>query len=209
MTNQLESALQDIESVEEMSKPENNLLLDKARVLYDLEKFRESCDTLKLLAVEDPNDKELKEKLQKGIDRLIEQQTGRYKFQQLHDEATKLRPPVLDHATYIGPVAVKSAGHRGRGLFTTKEVKAGDLLLCEKAFGYAFVDESDPNSRKSILINAQEGTVMMGTQVDLHTIMIQKLHKNPSSIPAITELHHGSYRSVDVSVVDDTPVIDR
>lgn len=192
-----------------MSKPDDTVLSGKTRVLYEMQKFREYSDTCKLVALEDPQNEEWKKKLQQGIDRLIEQKTGRYQFHKLHDKATKLCPPVLDHATYIGPVAVKSAGHRGRGLFTTKEVKAGDLLLCEKAFGYAFVDESDPNSRKTILINAQQNTAMMGTQVDLATIMIQKLHKNTSLIPAITELHHGSYITVDTSFVDDAPVIDR
>ncbi|CRG84524.1 hypothetical protein PISL3812_01801 [Talaromyces islandicus] len=209
MTGQLESALHDIESVEKRSKPEHSLLLEKARILYKMQKFREYCDTPKLLAVEDPNNKELKNKLQRGIDRLIEQETGKYPFNKLHDEATKFRPPVLDHATYIGPVAVKSAGHRGRGLFTTKEVKAGDLLLCEKAFGHVFIDELDPNSRKTFLINSQERSVMMGTQVELNTVMIQNLHKRPSSIPVITELHHGSYKPVDASFVNDAPVIDR
>jgi hypothetical protein len=144
MTDHLESALFDIESVEKMSKPEDNLLLDKARVLYEMQKFREYCDTLKPLAVKDPKNEELRKKLQRGIDRLIEQERCRHQFSKLYDEVTMLRPPVLDHATYIGPVAVKSAGHRGRGLFTTKEVKAGDLL-CEKELGLAFVDTSAPN----------------------------------------------------------------
>jgi hypothetical protein len=49
----------------------------------------------------------------------------------MHTQAHKLRPPCLNHATYVGPVSIKAAGSRGRGLFTTKEVKAGDLLLVE------------------------------------------------------------------------------
>lgn len=209
MSYQFESALLDIEFVEQMSEPDDDVLLGKARVLYEMQKFREYSDTCKRLALEDPKNEQWKKKLQQGIDRLIEKNTGRYQFLKLHDEATKLCPPILDHATYIGPVAVKSAGHRGRGLFTTKEVKTGDLLLCEKASGYAFVDELDPNSRKTILINAQQGTAMMGTQVELATVMIQKLRKSPSSIPGITDLHHGSYEAVDASLVDDAPVIDR
>jgi hypothetical protein len=209
MTDQLESALLDIESVEKMSKADDNLLLGKARVLYGMQKYREYLNTVKLLSVEGLKTEELKRKLRrKGIDRLIEQERGRYQFHKLYDEVSMLRPPVLDHATYIGPVAVKSADHRGRGLFTTKEVKAGDLLLCEKASGFAFVDESSPDNRPTLLINAQQGTATVGAQVDLLTIMIQKLQKNPSLIPVISELHHGSYKPVGVSFVDDAPVID-
>ena len=101
-------------------------------------------------------------RLRKGIDRLIEQQTGKYQFHELYDEAANQRPPVLYHATYIGPVEASSAGHRGRSLFTTKEVKTGDLLLCEKAAGFEFVNRSDPYPQLSVLVNAEQNTAIMG-----------------------------------------------
>ena len=60
--------------------------------------------------------------------RLGEQESGKA----ITDEMPKVPPPHLDHATFVGPVAVKASIGRGRGLFTTKAVKAGDLILCEK-----------------------------------------------------------------------------
>ena len=50
--------------------------------------------------------------------------------------AAKDTPPCLDNATFAGNVEVQASKGRGRGLFTTKDVIAGELLLCEKAFSY-------------------------------------------------------------------------
>jgi hypothetical protein len=59
-----------------------------------------------------------------------------YDFETISKEVSKVRPPHLDHATFVGLVEVKTSPGRGRGLFTTKAVKAGELLLCEKAFAH-------------------------------------------------------------------------
>jgi len=142
---------------------------------------------------------------------LEEQKNGTYDFKAIYEEASKLRPPHLDHATFIGPVTIKASKGRGRGLFTTKPVKAGDLILCEKAFAhcYANTKENSANSSKiSLLLNMHTNRVSMGTQSDLITTIVQKLWRNPSLLPELTELHHGSYKPVDVTEVDGKPIID-
>lgn len=90
--------------------------------------------------MEYPSNVAAKCELTRAINRLAEQENGRYCFKQLYVEATKLRPLHLDHSIYVGPVFIRALGSRGRGLFTIEAVKAGDLLLCEKAFVHAFVD---------------------------------------------------------------------
>lgn len=130
----------------------------------------------------------------------------------MYDEAAKLRPPHLDHATFVGPVAVKKSGISpgGRGLFTTKAVSAGDLLLCEKAFSFSFVDEPDGGrlADVTVLIDAEADTANMGGQPELINRMIRKLYKNPSLSKAVTDLHHGAYEPVGVYSVDGSPVVD-
>jgi hypothetical protein len=162
--------------------------------------------------LEYPNNIEAKGELSRAIGRLVEQNAGMYKFVQLYTKATKLRPPHLDHATYVGPVSVKASGSRGRGLFTTKAVKAGDLLLCEKAFAHAFIDDThatfEQNGGLTLLINPETDIVTVGAQAELIQMIVQKLYQNPSLAPAITDLHHGTYKSVGVSEVDGTPVVD-
>lgn len=102
-------------------------------------------------------------------------------------EAKKLCPPHLDHATYIGLVAARETGSRGRGLFTTKEVKAGDLLLCEKAFAHAFVDVENEKASAStcLLLNMETERMTMRAQADLLGMIVRKLHGNPPLNSAI------------------------
>jgi hypothetical protein len=54
--------------------------------------------------------------------------------------ASQLRPPKIDSASFTGPIEIRDSPSRGKGLFTTKQVKAGDLLLCEKEFSYCFAE---------------------------------------------------------------------
>lgn len=160
--------------------------------------------------MEYPSNVAAKGELTRAINRLVEQENGRYRFKQLYMEATKLRPPHLDHSTYFGPVSVRASGSRGRGLFTTEAVKAGDLLLCEKAFAHAFVDTGKAEHRQNmtLLINAETNLMTMGAQGDLIRMIVQKLYRNPSLASVITDLYHGSYEPVGVSDVDGTPVVD-
>jgi hypothetical protein len=157
--------------------------------------------------MEYPGNVMAKSELARAIGRLAEQEKGGYQFKKLYVEATQLRPPQLDHATYIGPVSVRTSGSRGRGLFTKEAVKAGDLLLCEKAFALAFADPEKPED-VTIRINTETDSATMGAQTELISMIVQKLYRNPSLASVFTELHHGSYEPVGVSVVDDTPVVD-
>ncbi|KAF8850697.1 SET domain-containing protein [Acephala macrosclerotiorum] len=208
-TTQFDAALSDLESVSTTQKPTEKALFRKAQALYNLRRYRECCDVLKVLRMEYPSNVAAKGELTRAVNRLAEQENGRYRFKQLYTDANKLRPPHLDHSTYIGPVAVRSSGSRGRGLFTTKAVKSGDLLLCEKAFVHAFVDTRKEHSRDvTLLLNAETNAMTMGAQGELIRMIVQKLHRNPSLASIITSLHHGSYKPVDVSDVDGTPVID-
>lgn len=127
----------------------------------------------------------------------------------LQREAKKSQSPQLDHATYIGPVEIKQASGKGRGLFVTKAVKAGDLLLCEKAFSHAYVSETGTsNSSTSLLINTETGRAFTGGQADLIKLTAQKLYCSPSVAPAFVTLHHGDYKPTNISAVDGTPIVD-
>lgn len=51
-------------------------------------------------------------------------------------EALNGQVSALDHATFMGPISIRTTDGRGHGLFTTAPVKVGDLLLYKKAFAY-------------------------------------------------------------------------
>ncbi|KAF1808573.1 hypothetical protein P152DRAFT_468937 [Eremomyces bilateralis CBS 781.70] len=120
-------------------------------------------------------------------------------------------PAALGSRYIHRPVEVKQTGSKGRGLVTTKAVKAGDLLLCEKAFSHAHVSDeigsAGGNAKISLLINTENNKVLLGGQAGLITIIAQKLYNNPSVASAFNSLYHGSYKGVSASAVDGEPIV--
>ncbi|KAL3465439.1 hypothetical protein BJX64DRAFT_297184 [Aspergillus heterothallicus] len=208
-THQFTAALRDLEVVCMPDKtPSEKGLFRKAQALYHLQRFQESCDVHQILSKEYPDNAAARTEFDRARARLLEHQIGKYPFKHMQLEAKERRPPVLDRATFIGPVAVKNTETRGRGLFTTEAVRAGDLLFCEKAFAHAFFEETSTSGRLSLLMNLETETMTIGTQADLIGLIAQKLQKIPSLLPTFTNLHHGTYIPIDISEVDGAPVVD-
>ncbi|KAJ5690204.1 TPR domain protein [Penicillium macrosclerotiorum] len=207
-SHQFDAALSDTQEILALFPTSEKALFRKSQALYHLRKFRESCNTWKILRKAFPENVSARNEFTRALDRLLEQESGKFCFKKMQQEAKRLSPPQLDHATYIGPVSIKLTSNRGRGLFTTSQVKAGDLLLCEKAVGYAFFDEEKKSQGLSLLMNTETNSMTIGCQMELLTSVIQTLQKNPSFMPAILDLHHGSYKTLDVTWADGNPVVD-
>ena len=184
-----------------------------ARSFYELGKFRACSDCLELLLTHYPDCNAAKKELFRTQDRLREQEQGQYDFKAMY-AAADCTPPCLDHASFYGHVEVRASEGRGRGLFTTRAVSTGDLLLCEKAFTYCFTDQevdknpSKGSSHTSVLMYLHNNTITMGTQADLITATVQKLLRNPSLSAAFLELYRGDYKAVEEAEIDGTPVVD-
>lgn len=161
---------------------------------------------LQLLCAAYPDNKQAMLSLDRAQNRVREQKTGDYNFNKLQAEAKKLHPPQLDHATYIGPIEVRQTKSKGRGMFVTKVVKAGDLLLCEKAFSTVYDDKKNP--KISFLLRPETNRASSGTQADIITLIVHKLHRNPSMASEFAELYHGSYKALDMNSVDSQPIVD-
>lgn len=202
--DQLDDAIRDIPD----PKMSEKALFRKAQALYHLRRYRECCDVFKILCQEYPGNSAASKEFTRAIKRLAEQVNGTYPFKQLQLEAARLRPPHLDRATYIGPVSVRFTNSHGRGLFTTKAVKAGDIILCEKAFAHSFVDHIGFTLSAVVLIKPETNRMTLRGQAELITLIAQKLYKNPSLIPVVTDLYHGSYDPLEICEVDDAPVVD-
>lgn len=209
-TKQYDAALSDTGFPDFGQPASEKALFRAAQALYHLGRFEECCSVLQKLCSQSPDSKDGIQALNRARRSYAESTTGIYEFGLLQAEAKKSRPPHLDHATYIGAVEVREAKGKGRGLFTTKAVEAGDLILCEKAFSHAYVDEvRDSNASVTFLMNTETDTMFMGGQADLIRLISQKMYKNPSTAAAFTALHHGAYTPVDVDSVDGQPVVDR
>ncbi|KAL2832560.1 TPR domain protein [Aspergillus cavernicola] len=209
-TEQYDASIHHFEWVINAATLTEKALWSKSQALHHMRKYAERVEVLTALQLQHPTFAPASNVLPRATLRLEEQKHGKYSFRQLYREAKKLRPPHLDHVTFIGPVEVRQSGTKGRGLFTTKAVKAGDLLLCEKAFAHAYVNTEniDTGQRMTLLINAENNTMTMGAQGDLIKMIVQRLYQNPSLASTITDLHHGLYEPTKVTEVDGTPVVD-
>jgi hypothetical protein len=181
-------------------------LFRAAEALYYLRRFGRCCEVLEQLCCEYPGDKQSELILDRARSRIQEQMTGLYNFKHLQTQARRLRPPQLDHASFYGHVEVKQTESKGRGLFTNRDVKAGDLLLCEMAYAFAHVDEN--SSEISLLMHLETNRGIMGGQATLMKSIVQKLYRNASTAPEFTTLYHGTYEKVSIGEVDSHPVVD-
>ncbi|CAG8956682.1 hypothetical protein HYFRA_00012226 [Hymenoscyphus fraxineus] len=186
-------------------------LYQTCEALYELQRYSECLENLRVLREKYPDPKYTR-MVARVKDRLREKTTGVYNWHSMSLVETRARPPFLDHATYREPVAVRSSPFGGQGLFTTIHVKAGQLLLCEKAFSYCYNDtnaeRSTKSSRVSILTNVAQRHISVGTQADLITNIIQKCIARPTLTSKLTSLHCGSYEPAEITEVDGNTVVD-
>ncbi|KAL4896468.1 hypothetical protein BDV59DRAFT_107183 [Aspergillus ambiguus] len=202
-----DAALRDVEDVLQVSELSEKALLRKGQALYQLRRFKESCETFAILTEKYPDNTMAAHEYARASARLVEQDSGKYEFRKMILEAKKRQPPRLDRGTYIGPVTVRQTQSHGRGLFTTRAVKAGDLLFCEKAFAHAFHCENASKGLR-LLLNVDMNKAIIGTQGELIELVVQKLYKNSSLLSGFVDLHHGTYKSVDHLKGDSIPVVD-
>ena len=166
-------------------------------------------EKLLVLVRGNPGNTEAWTEIRRVKQRLREEETGTYQFDSMYRQAAAT-PPLVDCATYIGPVAVHDSAGRGKGLFTTRQVQAGELLLCEKAFAYCYAgdDSSTGRSNTTVLMNLSTDTMCVGGQANLITQVVQKIYHNPTSAEVFNDLHHGDYTPVKTCEVDGAPVVD-
>lgn len=202
-----EKAVEDAEYILKDDPTNEKALFRAAKALYQGRRFTECKAYITTLLKTYPAKKETKALLLKVDKRLYEERTGQYDFEEMRrltgverkNEAVK-----LDYADFIGPVEIQESVGKGRGFFTTKDVKYGELLLCTKAFQtcYAHLDGH------SISIDTVENKVEKECGDVVTTNIVQKLYNNPSTSKAFLDLYTGAYEGVKDGFVDGRPIVD-
>ncbi|KAF5238850.1 hypothetical protein FANTH_10178 [Fusarium anthophilum] len=200
-------ALLDAEKATDPAMPSEKSLFRKARALYELGDYQQSLEMLEKLTQSYPENKAASSEKDRLKERLNEQRTGEYEFKQMYKQAEKT-PPLIDCATFSAPVEIRESPGRGKGLFTTKAVSAGELLLCEKAFSYSFAGDEQSTKQTKILMNLATKRMVVGGQARLLTLIVQKLYHNSSLSAEFGDLHHADYQKATVLETDGTPVVD-
>ncbi|KAL4880559.1 hypothetical protein BJY04DRAFT_219028 [Aspergillus karnatakaensis] len=213
-----DAAILDLSSVFTDPRLRDRALAAKAQALYDHRRFEEASQVYHALWRQFPASTDARDNVCRAMIRLKETKMGEYVFKEMREKAEKIARVMekqsqhekgdqgphpdraltldLDYATFVMAVTVRKTPDCGRGLFAVKEVKAGDLLLCEKAFVYVMGHSSTAShglpasetTRPDSATNAGADALL---QPALTSQVIQKLHKNPSQVPAITNLYSG------------------
>lgn len=199
---QHQDALDDINrSIGNQSAIENHLRI-KTAIFYDAQMYQDCIDTLKKLLEIVPGDVNIRSGIEQTEARIAEQEHGVYDFKVMQDKARPGMPTPKDqYASYQGPVAVKESNLRGRGMFTTKAVKAGELLLCEKAIAYLRqpspgVTNFYPSMPRLIyagIVNLHESIVYHEFGVALARETIVKMAQSDSVRAKVLDLHSGHF----------------
>lgn len=123
-------------------------------------------------------------------------------------ESLRPRRVRLDHADFTKNVKIDHAGQRGRGLFATRALRTGDLIMCEKAF--EMVLDRENASVVIMVCNADTGRSSTGTHVDLLHSIITRLRHNPIEAVKVLQLHAGSAYTpqTNVDIVDGQAIVD-
>lgn len=198
------SIIEPRETMDSRKKSLNNKALYRAgRALYGLRKFQEADAAFLSILKVTPGDKDATREHNTCVLRLHEELSGRYDFEHMSNSAAKMSR--LDHADFTSNTAVRTTSSRGRGLFACKDIKAGGLVLCEKAFHAVF--ESEHNLYTVTNINT--GTTQMGAEAGLTVGTIQKLRCNPKAASRFLDLYDDGYQpKCPPTLIDNTTVVD-
>lgn len=138
--------------------------------------------------------------------RLAEQEKGIYHWDGMLKEARSGKMN-SDHADYVGPIEVRACedSRCGRGLFITKDVEPGELLLVEKAFSAVFIVQREHGEGVEKPDRAADGGAepqpeekekkardhKKALNLRLKAKIFAKIHSNSSLQPAFQDLYPG------------------
>jgi hypothetical protein len=156
-----------------------------------------------------PRDSKYRKDLNRAKARIGERDEGLYDFASMGESLTEHHVN-LDHADFIRNTMVAATEHKGRGLFATRFIPRGSLVICEKAL--CFPNMSDGRELPhGALFNYNTSTRTQGLgQGALFLQLIHKLYNNPILTSRFFELDSGDYirSGKEGELVDGVPIID-
>ena len=181
-------------------------LFRAGRACYCLENLAEAKSYFEQLLEISPADEDGRQQIARTKARLEESLTGKYDFEAMSKSVSGSHKH-LDHASFTANVEVRPSTKKGRGLFATKNITAGELVLVEKAFAVAF--ESEAGSETHIILNLNTNTGRIGSHAVLFYQLVQKMLHNPSQARRALDLFDGGYSpKCTAQTVDGATAID-
>lgn len=179
-------------------------LFRAAIAAYHLNDYEGSKAILDQLLELTPNDEPAAVLGKKIRLRLREQACGNYNFDQIRKSLESLGN--LDIASFLLRTEVRPVPVNGTGLFATQDVKAGDIVFCEKAFAAATPQDRQAKPAHLFLtVNGQSALTKM-YNVALWKNVVDKLTRNESASQQFKDLAETGdmlYKAPSVGADDD------
>ncbi|XWW98055.1 hypothetical protein V2A60_006051 [Cordyceps javanica] len=157
---------------------------------YGLRDYESCRNALLRLLAASPEEPSAKSELVRVTARLREQSTGRYSFASMYAQE-RTKAGLVDCASYYGPVEVRESPGRGRGLFLTKPVSVGGLILCEKAVVFHRRAPTLQNVADFMVVNVQGCLLDSEAKRELSAQAHQELLHNFEACHPILDLYSG------------------
>ncbi|KAI8268114.1 N-lysine methyltransferase SMYD2-A [Colletotrichum sp. SAR11_239] len=152
-----------------------------------------------------PEDKGARANLKRLALRLKEQTEGGHDFAKIKSSLSRAAPRA-DAATFNGKTVVKDSKGRGRGLFASRDIGNGAVIMVEKASSVVWGHESDALTGMTYDVRDKKIRV---SPIGLTKVIAQNLLNNPSRIAKVMDLY-GDYTG-DAKAKTETeegPVVD-
>jgi len=177
------------------------------RAAYELQDFEDAhAHFMKAIQMQ-PKDEQALTELKRTDLRLGEQKNEQHDFASIGASVSKKKIR-LDHTSFSGKVVMRDAGNRGRGLFSVREIKAGELILCEKAFHVDYGWESNADGI-TVMLNVNTNRAFAGPRALLFLNIVKQLRQNPQHAGPFLHLYAGGYHPrCTAAIIDNTAVID-
>jgi tetratricopeptide (TPR) repeat protein len=144
-----------------------------------------------------PGDKDGRTYLKRIATRIREQESGSHDFTKMRVNLSKARSRV-DAATFTAKTEVKDSAKMGRGLFATRNIAVGELIMCEKAFCVVWGHEREAMS--AMTYDLRDDRIRV-SPIGLSKAIVQKLISNPSQTSKVMDLY-GDYQGENSHAVD-------
>lgn len=211
LLNQLDEAISDakaslISKEDERSKElDSKAYLRAGSAAYTLGDFHEAKTYYEEQQKLAPQDENASINLRRVDMRLREQKTGAYNWKKIKANLSRARP-LVDAASFLSNAKIKDSQGRGRGLFATCDIPAGEIVMCEKAFCVVWGFQSE--ALTAMTYDARDDRIRV-SPVGLCRSIVQKLLSNPSQIEKVMGLY-SDYQGdgKNVSRTEDGPMVD-
>ncbi|KAF4634476.1 hypothetical protein G7Y89_g3632 [Cudoniella acicularis] len=180
------------------------------RAAYELRNYTESKEYFAKALELSPRDAKARKDHNRTLARIDEEELGNYDFRKMV-AALSEKHVHLDHADFSKNVKVGITEHKGRGLFSTRDIEAGKIILCEKAFCLPDCYAAEDEVNDMVLYNFNNNSrTNKSAQAAVYLQLVQDLYKNQHLNSRFYDLDGGEYvRSrKEGSIVDGVPIVD-